>query len=123
MTQRIMRYLSADQRSFTFADPLNSRHTLRVIVDRADKTMNGIKLQNVNSQFIVNAMNPVVSGDNIANDAISLRLSISGSTASKAIIAQKWADLKVNVDLALRDVTDGFPVLPSTAFVTDVAGG
>lgn len=119
MTQRTLRYLTADQRSFTFADPSNARNTLRVIVDRSDKTMNGIKLQNVSSQFISNKQGRVVDGDNVANDALSLRLSISGSTASASEIAQMWADLKANVDLAIADVTSGFPVTTNTAFVID----
>jgi len=66
-----------------FADPSKPDMTCRFRSTSAQKTLNGVQVQNVRVELIYNDSNAItpVSGVN-ANDALSVRLSISGTVLS-----------------------------------------
>lgn len=120
MTQKNLRFLQADQRSFTYADPDDVGSTLRVANDRQVKKMNGIQLLNTRPEFIRNWKSQVVVGDNIAVDLQSIRVVFSGSTANVAKMLAEWKVLKTNIDAVLTDSLAGFPTKTDAPFVNSL---
>lgn len=98
MTQRTLRTLQQGTDSVTFADSNNVNATTRVRVARAQKTVESQRLTNVRTEVIVNQPNAVVIGDDTVTEQLSIRLTVSGSTLSKAQLVQMWKDLKVNFE-------------------------
>lgn len=120
MTQKNLRYLTADQRSMTYADPDDVGSTLRVVNDRQTKKMNGIQLLNTRPEFIRNWKAQVTVGDNVAVDLQSIRVVFSGSTANSAKMLKEWETLKGNIDKVLAESLAGFPTKTDAPFVNSL---
>lgn len=120
MTQKNLRYLTADQRSMTYADPDDVSSTLRVANDRQIKKMNGIQLLNTRPEFIRNWKTKVTVGDQVAVDAQSIRVTFSGTTANIEKMKAEWAILKANIDAVLDDSLAGFPTKTDAPLVNSL---
>lgn len=79
--------LSHDASGVTFADPMKPSFTVRFKTTRNTKSLNGVSTDNYLHEVIVNDTNAVTIGAQSANDALSVRIRISGSIDSKARLA------------------------------------
>lgn len=100
--------------TLNYADPASLDHTLRVKLDVANKTVKGVTTLNNRVEFVEALTAAITEGDKTANEAISLRVTLSGSVANSAVIAAAWPVLKANIDAAIADgALNGF--LPTNA--------
>lgn len=76
--------LSHDASGVTFADPMKPSFTVRFKTTRNAKSLNGVSTDNYLHEIIINDTNQVSIGAQSANDALSVRIRISGSIESKA---------------------------------------
>lgn len=98
----ITQLLSHDATGVTFADPIEPDFTVRFKTTRNTKSLNGVSVDNYLHEIIVNDTNPVTIGNTSANDALSVRVRISGSVNSQARLKEivkslagqlpSWAD-------------------------------
>lgn len=76
----------------TYADPLDPDFSVRFKTNVSRKSLNGVNVDNYITEVIINDTNEISVGSTSANDAIAVRLRVSGSVNSqdrlKAIIAQ-----------------------------------
>jgi hypothetical protein len=75
---------SQDSTGVTYADPALPSNTVRFRYSGANKTLNGIVVPNNLEEIICNDLNSVTIGDVSAQDALSVRIRVSGSLSSKA---------------------------------------
>lgn len=87
----------------TYADPSDISTTLRVSTSVANKTIKSVTAPNVRTEFVLLAPADIVEGANTANETLSLRVTLSGSSQNKADVAALWSNLKANVDSAIAD--------------------
>lgn len=81
-----------------YADPLKPTATCRFKTTSGAKTIDGIRLQNVVTEIIFNDVNPVTSGAKTANDALSVRIRVSGSVESHSRLKALLVSLASQVD-------------------------
>lgn len=96
---------SRDANGVTFADPADPDYTVRFKNTQTRKALGGVSVQNYVEEIVINDLVPVAIGSATANDAVSIRLRISGSDKShthvkailKSLAAQlpAWADSNV----------------------------
>lgn len=89
----------------TFADPADPNYTIRFKNTQQRKSLNGVSVVNYVEEIVVNDLVNVDLGKTSANDAVSVRIRISGTEAShariKAILKSlakqlpAWADANV----------------------------
>ena len=79
---------TADQISVTFADPSKPSFTVRFKTTNGKKRLQGIALDNIKHEIIVNDINHVNHGDDVLLDPLSLRISFSGAVQSRARLEQ-----------------------------------
>lgn len=99
--------LTQDAFGVTYADPLDPDFTIRFKNTRATKNLNGVSTTNYVLELIVNDEEPVTINGVNANDALSVRLRVSGcfeATGRKVQILKSigtqllnWADENVLV--------------------------
>lgn len=78
---------SLDASGVTYADPAKPDTTVRFRFSSVNKTLNGIPTPNLATEIIVNDNNAVTIGGVAATDALSVRIRVSGTLASKARLA------------------------------------
>lgn len=98
---------SRDANGVTFADPADPDYTVRFKSTQTRKALGGVNVQNYVEEIVINDLVPVTIGTATVNDAVSVRLRISGSDKShartkailKSLAAQlpAWADGNVSV--------------------------
>lgn len=111
---------SQDSSGVTYADPAGPDNTVRFRFSQTVKTLNGVSVPNYATEIIVNDNNPVTVGGVSAQDALSIRIRVSGALESKA----RLRDLLTSVAAQLgqwetENVMQGFR--PSTAPVINDA--
>lgn len=88
---------SRDANGVTFADPADPDYTIRFKNTKTRKSLNGVSVDNHVEEIVFNDLVPVTIGSQTANDAVSIRIRISGSAAShtrvKSILASIAAQL------------------------------
>ena len=121
MTQRILRAIASDATGVTFADPSDVNATTRTRTVRTNKTVENQRVTNVRNEFIVNRPGTLVIGDDTVTEALSVRVTFSGSTLSETSLISMWNDAKANVDAAINSgkVLAGFPIAHDFSFVID----
>ena len=97
--------LTRDANGVTFANPADPDYRVRFKTTTANKSLNGVSVPNYVTEIIVNDNVPVVLGSTSANDAVAVRVRMSGTIASierrkaivKSIASQlaTWADENV----------------------------
>lgn len=106
-----------------FADPENFLNTVKVVHNVQPKRAGSLSVYNAQSQINMQR-NAVVPGCepsdpcNANTEKLSLRFSLSGSTANHAAVAKLWTDFKVAGDLMISDLSKGF--LPTDVVLTFV---
>lgn len=75
-----------DNTGIVFADPSDPDLIVRFKNARSNKTLNGVSTTNYATEIICNDDNVVSIGGVSANDAVSVRIRISGSAASSTRI-------------------------------------
>jgi len=105
-----------------YADPALPTLTSRFRNTTSNKTLNGVNVVNYLTEIIVNDQNEITVATGVtANDAVSVRLRVSGaagSAARKAVLLHALAD-QINT-WAGEHVFEGFnpttaPVIPAAA--------
>lgn len=105
---------SQDNSGVTYADPAKPDTTVRFRFSSAVKQLNGVSVPNYATEIIMNDNNAVTVGSVSAQDAISVRVRVSGSLESKARLSQFIATLCAQLDIwDSENVMQGFR--PSTA--------
>lgn len=93
---------SRDANGVTFADPTDPDYTVRFKNTQTRKALGGVSVQNYVEEIVFNDLVPVTIGSATVNDAVSIRLRISGSDKShvrvKAILASLAAQLPTWAD-------------------------
>lgn len=93
-----MQLLAHLQDGTVYADPLKPSASCRFKTTSAGKTVDGIRLQNYVTEVIFTDQNAVTSGGLTANDAVSVRIRVSGSLESHSRIKQILNSLATQVD-------------------------
>lgn len=103
-----------DNSGVTYADPSVPTLSYRFKQTEANKSLSGQPVRNHVTEIIINDDSPVVIGAVNANDAVSIRLRVSGTVLSKARIKGLLHSLVVGLDdWSDEDVFGGFrPVTP-----------
>jgi hypothetical protein len=104
---------SQDPVGITYADPAKPDTTIRFRFSNANKVLNGVSTPNYASEYIINDNNSITVGGVSALDALSIRLRVSGSLASKARLRNLLVSLAAqlgqwdteNVNQGFRPVT------------------
>lgn len=105
---------SQDNAGITYANPAKPDTTIRFRFSGSTKALNGVTVPNYASEIIVNDNNEVTVGDVTAQDALSLRLRVSGSLGSKARLRQLLLSLVAQLGTwETENVMQGFR--PTTA--------
>lgn len=75
---------SQDSTGITYADPAKPDMTVRFRFNTINKTLNGVVCPNYSTEIIANDNNSITVGGQAALDALSVRIRVSGTLASKA---------------------------------------
>lgn len=109
-----------DNNGITYADPAKPDCTCRFRSTTVQKVLNGVPVANQAVEVIVNDNNSVTVGGVAAIDALSIRLRVSGTVASKARLRDLVTSLAAQVATwDTENVFQGFR--PSTAPVINDA--
>lgn len=105
---------SLDNTGVTYADPAKPDTTVRFRFNSVNKVLNGVPTPNLASEVIVNDNNAVTIGGVAAIDALSIRIRVSGSLASKARLRQLLTSVATQLPTwDTENVNQGFR--PTTA--------
>jgi hypothetical protein len=105
---------SQDNAGVTYADPAKPDTTIRFRFGATSKVLNGVVTPNYSTEVIVNDNNSVTIGEVSALDALSIRIRVSGSLASKTRLRQLLTSVAAQVgQWETENVMQGFR--PSTA--------
>lgn len=96
-----------------YADPAEPDFSVRFKTSNSTKNLNGLKVDNYITEIIINDNEEITVGNVTANDAIAVRLRVSGSSKSqtrlKAILASLASQIPTwgseNVLLGFEPVT------------------
>lgn len=83
MSSATLSVKSQDNAGVTYADPAKPDNTVRFRFSSTVKALNGVTVPNFATEIIVNDNNAVTIGDVSAQDALSIRVRVSGSLSSK----------------------------------------
>lgn len=86
-----------------FADPGNINHALRVTVATAPKTAGKVQLTNNRFDYIEADRPTVSNGTDNANEAVSIRITLSGSTSNKDVVKARAKQAFANVEAMMDD--------------------
>lgn len=73
-----------DSSGVTFVDPASPTFSVRFKTASARKSVDGLPLQNIATDIIVNDTNMVTVGEKTVGDPLSVRIRVSGATVSMA---------------------------------------
>lgn len=114
-----LKVLKSEATGVVYADPQKPDFQVRFKTTNGQKGLNGVTVQNYVAEIIYTDNNPVALGSVSAQDAVSVRLRVSGSQASearldvilKSLAAQlpEWVDENVFVGFA----PESAPVVPA----------
>lgn len=105
---------SQDNAGVTYADPAKPDTTVRFRFTNTIKQLNGVSVPNYATELIVNDNNEVTIGTVTAQDALSIRVRVSGTIMSKARLRELLTSLAAQVGTwETENVMQGFR--PSTA--------
>jgi len=105
---------SQDSTGITYADPAKPDCTIRFRSTSAQKTLGGQNVANYATEIIVNDNNSITVGAESVVDALSIRMRVSGSLASKTRIRNLLVSLAAQLGTwETENVMQGFR--PSTA--------
>lgn len=111
--------LRSDATGVSYADPSDPDFTYRFKYSNSVKSLSGIPVQNNVTEIIINDTSDVTLGSETVPEALSVRLKVSGSYASKARKNAILAALAIQIDTwAAENVYEGFE--PTTAPVGPV---
>lgn len=88
MSNTTLSVKSADNAGITYANPTKPDLTVRFKSSTNQKVLNGVSTANYSVEVIVNDNNSITVGGVAALDALSVRLRVSGSLASKNRLRQ-----------------------------------
>lgn len=83
MTATTLSIKSQDSSGVTYADPAKPDMTIRFRFGSVNKVLNGVQVPNLSTEIIANDNNSITIGSVSAQDALSVRVRISGSLNSK----------------------------------------
>jgi len=120
-SNRNLQRLSQDAYGVTYADPLDPDFTIRFKNTRAGKNLDGVNTTNYVTEVIINDLESVTVGGNDANDALSIRVRISGSFESttrkiqmvKSVATQLSAWVDENVLVGFEPTTTPYNTVGS----------
>jgi len=105
---------SMDSAGITYGDPAKPDCTVRFRFSSANKTINGVTVANNAAEIIMNDNNTVTVGGVSALDALSIRIRVSGTLASKTRLRQLLTSMAAQMGTwETENVMQGFR--PSTA--------
>jgi len=105
---------SQDNAGITYAEPTKPDSTIRFRFGSVAKTLNGVSVANLATEIIANDNNTVTVGGVSAVDALSVRIRISGTLASKTRLRNILTSLAAQVgQWETENVMQGFR--PATA--------
>jgi hypothetical protein len=105
---------SQDNAGVTYADPAKPDCTIRFRFGSTTKNLNGISVPNYASEIIVNDNNSVTVGGVSAQDALSIRVRVSGALESKTRLRNLLTSLAAQLGTwETENVMQGFR--PATA--------
>jgi len=114
MTTVTLSVKSQDSSGVTYADPAKPDMTVRFRFGSTNKVLNGVSVPNLSAEIIANDNNAVTIGGVSAQDALSVRVRVSGTLASKARLRDILTSLAAQVATwETENVMQGFR--PSTA--------
>lgn len=97
-----------------WSDPVKPTATCRFKTSRSPKSIDGVRVDNYVTEIIFNDTNAVTVGERPANDAVSIRIRVSGSVDSHTRVKAILLSLATQVDeWATENVLLGFE--PKTA--------
>jgi len=110
---------SQDTSGITYADPAKPDMSVRFRFSTINKTLNGVQVPNYATEIIANDNNAITVGGVDALDALSVRIRVSGSLASKARLRDILTSLAASMaQWETENVAQGFR--PATApYVND----
>lgn len=114
-----LKVLRLESDGVTYADPSDRDLTVRFKSSSAGKSLSGSPVKNYATEVIFNDDNPIVVAGNNVNDAISIRLRVSGTSESmpriEEILSAMVAQLPtwVTEDVFLGFAPDTAPVIPA----------
>lgn len=89
--------LRSDATGVTYADPSDRDYTVRFKFSSAMKSLSGVPVLNQVSEIIINDMSDATVGSETVQEALSIRIKVSGSSASsvrkKALVDAAAAQL------------------------------
>lgn len=98
-----------------YADPDSRENTLRIKLNVQPKKAGSRSVYNAQSSIIMNRSlvlpKPPECEDAcgpVDKETMSMRFTVSGSTASKAEVRAAWLEFKSQIDLMIDDLTAGF---------------
>lgn len=105
-----MKILSSDSTGQLFASPTKPSQQVRFKSTSAPKKLGAIQTSNIIREIILTDVNPVTVGSNTADDAISIRIRVSGSPLSEAALVARLNALGVKLPVwGTENVLVGFP--------------
>jgi len=105
---------SQDSSGITYADPADPNCSIRFRSTNAVKTLNGVNVKNYATEIIVNDDYPVTVNGVAAQDALSIRVRVSGALESKTRLRNLLVSLAAQLGTwETENVMQGFR--PSTA--------
>jgi len=117
-----LQVLRQENTGVIYSDPAKPDLTVRFRNTSVNKTLNGIAVRNQLCEIIINDQNQVAVADGVyANDAVSVRLRVSGATLSSARLAILIHALADQMTIwSTEHVFDGFnpttaPVIPAAS--------
>lgn len=84
---------SQDNAGVTYADPAKPDTTVRFRFTNTVKQLNGVSVPNYATEIIANDNNSVTVGEVSAQDALSIRIRVSGTLMSKTRLRQLLTSL------------------------------
>ncbi len=101
--------LRSDANGITYAETSDPDYTVRFKFSHANKSLSGTPVQNNVCEIIINDLSDVTVGGTTVQEALSVRVKVSGSYASKArknaLVAAAVAQLNT---WATENVFEGF---------------
>lgn len=105
---------SQDNAGVTYADPAKPDTTIRFRFSNTIKQLNGVAVPNYATEVIVNDNNSITVGSVSAQDALSIRVRVSGTLLSKTRLRQLLTSAAAQMGTwETENVMQGFR--PSTA--------
>jgi len=115
-----MQLYSQQPNGVTYALPEDPDCTVRFKTSSSPKTLDGKRVTNFVTEIMMNDLHPLTIGDDSVNDALSVRLRVSGSAESMDRLEEMVANLSSNLsDWMSENVLLGFR--PTTAPVSGSA--